>query len=253
MRGSMFPIATATFAMLVATCPARAGAPFVTDDPEPVGDGHWEVYGFSQGSHSREDSSGTLLGIDANYGVGPSAQLHLIAPLTYDAPGGSGSSNTGIGDVELGVKCRLADPGPDDWWPQVGVYPLLEIPTGDADHGLGTSHRRTFLPLWLQKDSGNWTTYGGGGRWMNPGAGNHDYWFFGWLLQYQVTDRFSLGGELFHQSADVADGADTSGFNVGGSYDLDDHYHLLASAGRGLQNTAQTNEFSYYLAIQWTR
>jgi len=252
MRPSMIPMAAA-FAILVATWPAWAGAPFITDDPEPVGDGHWEIYGFSQGSHSRGDDSGTLLGVDANYGVGPNAQLHVITPLAYENPGGSESHSTGIGDVELGVKYRFVDPGPDDWWPQVGVYPLLELPTGDADHGLGTSHRRMFLPVWLQKDFGQWTTYGGGGRWMNPGAGNHDYWFFGWLLQRQVTDRLSLGGELFHQSADADDGNDTTGFNVGGSYDLDDHYHLLASAGRGLRNAARTNAFSYYVAIQWTR
>jgi hypothetical protein len=26
--------------------PAFAGPPFITDDPEPVDLGHWEVYGF---------------------------------------------------------------------------------------------------------------------------------------------------------------------------------------------------------------
>jgi hypothetical protein len=132
------------------------------------------------------------------------------------------------------------------------VYPLLEIPTGDADRGFGNSHVRAFLPVWVQKDLGRWKTYGGGGRWINPGAGNHDYWFFGWVVQRQVTDQIALGAELFHQTSDTDGGKETSGFNVGGSYDLSAHYHLLCSAGRGWQNAAQTNEFSYYFAIQWT-
>jgi hypothetical protein len=42
-------------------CPARAfaGAPYVTDDPEPVVYGHWEVYLASQTSHDREGWGGT--------------------------------------------------------------------------------------------------------------------------------------------------------------------------------------------------
>lgn len=247
----MFSIPAVAFALLVANGPARAGAPFVTDDPEPVGDGHWEVYGFSMGSHVHGDRSGTLAGLDANYGAAPNVQLHLIAPFAFDDPSGSGS-HSGIGDVELGVKYRFVDPGPDEWWPQAGIYPLVEVPTGDADRGLGSSHRRAFLPIWLQRDFGRWTTYGGGGRWINPGAGNQDAWFFGWLLQRRVTDQLVLGGELFHQTADTENGKDTSAFNVGATYDLADHYCLLFSAGRGLQNAAETNEFSYYAAFRWT-
>ena len=54
----------------------------------------------------------------------------------------------------------------------------------------------------LQKDFGRWTSYGGGGYWNNPGPGNRNYWFAGWLLQYQCADNLALGGELFHPIAD---------------------------------------------------
>ncbi len=36
--------------LLMLSRPALAGPPFVTDDPEPVELGHWEVYGFSAGT-----------------------------------------------------------------------------------------------------------------------------------------------------------------------------------------------------------
>ena len=48
------------------------------------------------------------------------------------------------------------------WRPMIGVFPLVEAPTGDARRGLGAGHTREFLPLWLQKSFGGWTTYGGG-------------------------------------------------------------------------------------------
>ena len=237
--------------LLAGVRPALAGPPFITDDPEPVDYGHWEVYGFTMGSHVNGDTSGTLAGVEVNYAAAPNLQLHMIAPLAFDDASGS-NFKAGAGDLELGMKYRFINPGSDDWWPQVGVFPLLEVPTGDADRGLGSGHLRAFLPVWLQKDFGKWTTYGGGGYWVNPGTGNQDYWFAGWLLQRQVTDNLALGGELFHQTADTIGGKDTSGFNVGGIYDFSQHYHLLFSAGRGIQNVSDSNEFSYYLAIQST-
>jgi hypothetical protein len=231
--------------------PAVAGPPFITDDPEPVDLGHWEVYGFSAATHVDGDTSGTLAGVEVNYGAAPNLQLHIIAPLAFDDPRG-GSFQTGLGDVELGVKYRFIDPGKADWWPQVGIFPLIEVPTGDEGRGLGAGQTRAFLPVWVQKDFGKWTTYGGGGYWINPGAGNQNYWFAGWLLRRQVTDKLAIGGELFHQTADRIDGKDSSGFNIGAIYDFNDHYHLLFSAGRGIQDASAPNDFSYYVAIQHT-
>ena len=239
------------FVALIGSQPAWAGPPFITDDPEPVDYQHWEVYGFSMATRMHGDTGGTLAGVEVNYGAAPNLQLHIIAPLAFDAPSG-GSMQTGPGDVELGAKYRFVNPGSDDWWPQVGVFPLVEVPTGNAERGLGSGHTREFLPVWLQKDFGAWTTYGGGGYWINPGVGNQNYWFVGWLLQRQVTDNLALGGELFHQTADTIGGKDSSGFNLGGVYDFTEHYHLLFSAGRGLQDAAAANEFSYYFGFQWT-
>jgi len=245
-----FALCCAVFAVL-AWRPALAGPPFVTDDPEPVDYRHWEVYGFSMATLTHDDAGGTLAGVEVNYGAAPNLQLHLIAPLAFDVHN-SGGMKIGAGDIELGAKYRFVAPGPDDWWPQIGVFPLVELPTGDARHGLGSGHVRDFLPVWIQKDFGKWTTYGGGGYWINPGPGNQNYWFAGWLLQRQVTDKLALGGEVFHQTSSMIGGKDSTGFNLGGVYDFTEHYHLLLSAGRGLQNAPSANECSYYFGFQWT-
>jgi hypothetical protein len=230
---------------------AQAGPPFRTDDPEPVDYQHWEFYAFSAGTHVAGDTSGVLPGIEVNYGVLPDVQLHLVTPLAYDRPDGSGTK-FGYGDTELGVKYRFVQEDKDGWRPMVGVFPLLEVPTGDAERGLGTGHTHGFVPLWLQKSFGKWLTYGGGGYWINPGGGNKNYWFAGWLLQYQLTDALALGGELFHQTASTTDGKAMTGFNLGGVFDITDHHHILFSAGRGIENVTTTNQFSYYVAYQLT-
>ena len=163
--------------LLVCTClamslagAAQAGPPFITDDPEPVDLGHWEVYGFSTGTRVQGDTSGVLGGTEVNYGAAPNLQLHVIVPLALNAAPG-GSTNVGIGDIELGVKYRFPTPGEKDWYPQVAIFPLVEAPTGDAGRGLGAGKTRVYLPVWLQKDFGDWTIYGGGGYWIDGAKG----------------------------------------------------------------------------------
>jgi hypothetical protein len=149
---------------------AVAGPPFRTDDPEPVDYERWEFYLFSTGTHVRGDTAATLPGVELNYGVLPDLQLHVIAPLAFDHASGS-SAQFGYGDTELGVKYRFIQEDENGWRPMVGVFPL-QVPTGNSDRGLGTGSTHAYLPVWLQKSFGDWTTYGGGGYWINPGVGN---------------------------------------------------------------------------------
>jgi hypothetical protein len=230
---------------LIPPASAFAGPPFRTDDPIPVGYHHGEIYLFSTGTHDAEGTSGVAPSVEFNYGILPNTQFHLIAPMAYNAPQGE-ASHFGYGDTEIGVKYRFVRE--TDVLPAIGMFPLVEIPSGDQDKELGNGKAQYFFPIWLQKDSGKWTTYGGGGYWINPGSGNKNYWFSGILLQYSFSDAFYLGGEIFYQTADTVDGEDSSGFNIGGNLPLIGNFQLLYSAGRGLTNTS-SNKFSYYVAL----
>lgn len=243
-------------AALLPPLAAEAGPPFITDDPEPVELGHFEVYGFSYGAVGAHDATGVGPSLEVNWGAAPNLQLHLIANLAYDAPFDAPHAYGG-GDTELGFKYRFISPGKDDWYPQVGIFPLLEVPTGNADRGLGGGYLDAFIPVWIQKDFGKWTTYGGGGYWINRGAGNRDYWYAGWLLQRQMIEKLALGVEVFHTTPIMDGRSGVAGFNVGGQYDFTSHYHLLFSAGRGglayaVDASSVTAPFTYYLAFQWT-
>jgi|ERR1700687_594917 hypothetical protein len=223
-----------------------AGPPYVTDDPEPVDYRHWEFYLASQVAHDKNGWSGTGPHFEANYGALPNLQLHLIAPLVFVLPD-QGQGRYGYGDTEVGVKFRFIQE--TDWRPMVGIFPILELPSGDSKNGLGSGHVQTFLPLWIQKSFGGWTTYGGGGYWINPGAGNRDYWFFGWQVQRKIGEHAAIGVEVFHTTPREVHGESETRFNIGLVVDFTDSQHLLFSAGRGIQGS---NDFQGYLAYQLT-
>jgi hypothetical protein len=230
--------------LLFAPAAVLAGPPYVTDDPEPVEYRHWEVYLASQLSHDVDSWSGTAPHIEANYGAFPNFQLHVIAPLAFVRPAWR-STQYGYADTELGGKWRFIQE--TSWRPQVGTFPLLELPTGDRERGLGSGHARVFLPLWLQKSIGPWTTYGGGGYWVNPGAGNRNWWFAGWQVQCQLLTNVTPGVEIFHTTAQEEGGTAETRFNVGLVFDFSDLHHLLLSTGRGLQGPNRAQVYLAYL------
>jgi len=137
-----------------------------------------------------------LPAFEFNYGVIENVQLHLVAPVAFSTPSGLGTT-LGYGDTELGVKWQFNEES--ETLPIVGIFPLVELPTGNADKGLGSGHTQVFIPVWVQKKWGDFQTYGGGGF-----------------------------------------------------YNVDEHNHLLFSAGKGVQNAAETNRVSSYAGYQYT-
>lgn len=245
--GACFTLGLAAF-FLLAPAPAFAGPPFLTDDPEPVEVQHWEFYVASANVETRDGWSSTAPLFEVNYGALPNLQLHLLAPFAYSAPK-DGSAQYGYGDTELGVKFRFIQEDEAGWQPMVATFPLVELPSGTHKRGLGNGRAQVFLPLWIQKSFGKWTTYGGGGYWINPGPGNRDFSFLGWLLQREVVEHLTVGAEIFHITASQVGGRVETGFNVGAVYDMTENHHLLFSVGRAFQGPT---EFRSYLAYQFT-
>lgn len=223
-----------------------AGPPFITDDPEPVEYHHEEVYISSQYANNKDGQEGTLPHFEFNYGVIPEVQLHLLVPTAFVHPNG-GAAVYGLGDTEVGVKYRFVHE--TDTLPQAGIFPITHIPTGDSDRGLGNGHVPLFLPIWVQKSLGPWTTYGGGGYWNNPGSDNKNFWQLGWLVQRDITKAVTLGAEVFYFGKDTAVGRDRTGYNVGGIFNVSEEHHILFSGGRDITGD---NRLSLYLGYQWT-
>lgn len=236
-------ISLCAFACAIA---AFGGPPFVTDDPEPVDFRHWEVYLSSVVQRDPSGSSGTLPHVEVNYGAAPDLQLHVIVPYAFDRPSGATTAR-GLGNVELGAKYRFVQETRRR--PMVGVFPLVEVPSGNGDRGLGSQHFQFFLPVWLQKSWGTWTSYGGGGYFVNPGLGNRNFWLAGWEVQKDLSERLTLGGELFGTTPDSEDSPREFNFSIGGIYSHDDGHHILFSAGRSITGDI---DFTGYVGFQWT-
>ena len=228
---------------------AFAGPPFETDDPFTLPHHTGEFYLFSAGAHA---AGGTALdaapAIEANYSLIRNTFFHLVAPLSFSKPTGEPGAY-GPGDTEIGFKWQFMDPSGSR--PVIGVFPFLEIPTGDENRGLGGGKPQVFIPVWLGKEMGPWTTYGGGGYWIHPGEGNKNWCFTGILVQRQLTDRMYLGAEVFHQTADVVDGSSGTGINVGGGVTIGGPYQALFSFGRNVQSV-DANRLSFYVALYRT-
>lgn len=228
---------------------AHANPPFETDDPGVFARGTGETYLFATGGSAVAGTNlGAAPGVEVNYSFISNTFLHVVVPLVYNDPS-IGNPAYGPGNIELGFKWRFLDQKHDGI--DVATFPLVELPTGSARRGLGSRKASFFVPLWLEKDWGPWTVYGGGGRWFQNDPGQRDYWFTGILVQRQVSQRLYLGGELFHRTAQTADGPVSTGFNLGGGYTLGGPWQVLFSAGRNLTDVAD-NRFTFYLALYRT-
>lgn len=222
-----------------------AGPPFDTDDPEPVPFRHWEYYVASINTFRPNLWSGTSPHFEVNYGLIRNMQVHLLVPLNYSYVRHEGT-DFGYADTELGVKyCFIQE---TTHRPQVGTFPIFEVPT-IKNKEFGDGRIKVFIPIWVQKSWGKLTTYGGAGYWINPGTGNKNSTFLGWELQYDFSKVITLGGELYFQSEDTWDAKSLNGFNLGGSINFTEQFHIIWSVGHSITNDPF---FSSYFGLLWT-
>lgn len=234
-----------SLALCMTVTKAMAGPPFLTDDPDPVDRHHAEVNAIYQEVRTSGGRAGVLSG-EVNQGCAAETQCHVAVPLAFDRPDG-GPFQTGLGDIELGVKFRFLHSDASAW--SAAIYPTATLPTGDQSRALGNGRAQLLLPLWVQRSAGPWN-FDAGIAWLaNPARDARNSWFAGLLAQRSFGDRLSLGAEVFRRSS-VAQGVPAScGFNVGAIVSIAAHHNLLVSAGRGLSG-GQTNTRSVFVAYQ---
>jgi Putative MetA-pathway of phenol degradation len=215
----------AAFALGGAAVPALAGPPYQTDDPEPTELGHWETYNFVD-----IDALGGTIdgegGVDLNYGAARGLQLTATLPIAFSHEAAD-HWRVGRGDVQLGAKYRFFNDEESGW--EAAVFPRVILPT--SAKGLGGNRVRLLLPLWVQKDLGKTSLFGGGGYEINPGPGNKGFWQAGLAVTHDFTSKLSLGAEAYWQAADTREGSDDAGLDVGLIRKLSGPFSLLLAGG----------------------
>jgi hypothetical protein len=225
---------------------ATAGPPYLTDDPEPTDYQHFEIYAFTDGMAARDGTSGEG-GIDFNYGAAPNLQLTATVPVAYDVPA-LGPAASGLGNVELAAKFRFLTQqtaGLD-----VAVFPRVFVPSASAS--VGEQHASLLLPVWVEKDWGPWSAFGGGGCEINRRGDSRDFCQAGLVVTRQIKSDLQVGLEVFHQTADTIGGQDTTSVGAGVRYDLNDHFHILGYVGRGIENADETDRLNWYTSVLFT-
>jgi hypothetical protein len=233
-------------AMVVLVRPAVAGPPYVADDPEPTDYKHFEIYSFSSGTATAHDLSGAA-GIDFNYGAAPDLQLTATIPAGFDRPV-AGRAGFGLSNIELAAKYRFLHQ--DSFGLDVSIFPRVFLPSGSSAVGNGAAS--LLLPVWVQKDwAGGWSAFGGGGCVISSQS-SQNFCLSGGVVTYQLLPKLQVGAELFHQTADGAGTPASTSLGLGVRYDLNETYHLLGYVRRGIQNTKETDQLSWYTSVLFT-
>lgn len=232
-------------ASLICATQVFAGPPFLTDDPVPVGYETSEVYIFSTFDKTKNEKEIVIPAVEYNYGVLPEVQLHVVIPFIR-ASEDEEPTETGMGDIELGVKYRFIQES--DYIPQVAIFPMVILDTGDEDKRLGNGKTWYRLPVWMQKSWGEWTSFWGGGYVLNDAPDKKDYSFGGWQVQKDINEKWTLGGEVFAKGKDSEEEQGTTILNFGGFYKLDHDLELLFSAGHSINGKSHAIG---YLGLLW--
>jgi hypothetical protein len=217
---------------------ARAGPPFVTDDPVPTDHRNWEIYtGLTYENEGSGTVSAALPFAEFNYGALPNVQVSVSLPLESDIS--PAERRYGYGATEFGIKTRFIQESDDR--PQVSFYPSIEIPSAGG-------HVVTLLPLWLQKSSSRWTAYGGGGLYLNAGRGQRNFTFVGGALERSLSAATTIGAEVYRQGPSTLGTPGVTAANVGVTAQLGDFHAILFSFGRALQ---KSDTFSGYMSYEF--
>ena len=118
----------------------------------------------------------------------------------------------------------------------------MTLPSGSGERGLGAGHAAGFLPVWLQKSFGPWTTYGGGGFRVGPGEGAL---VLGGLLQRKISRHLTLGAEVYRTHPWTGE-PDQTQLNAGGIIDFSERHHLLLSAGPSIGGDSRLQAYAAY-------
>lgn len=224
-------------ALALAPLPARAGPPYITDDPEPTDTRHWEIYNYASGS-TEAGQNQTQFGVDANYGPVEDVQLTATLPLQT-----ASGEPFGAGPVQLAVKVKLLHQHGGGWPLDVAIFPRVIFASAP-----GSGKSQLLLPLWVEHDWGKWSLFGGGGYTLSLG---HDprarnFWQQGAVLSRQWTPGFQAGLEYFGQSAASPGDHATHALNFGAQVHLHGPFSLIGSYGKGLNRPLT----AYYAALK---
>ncbi len=210
--------------------------PYLTGDGTTVPYQDWEFELFSNLVFAKQGPDEKTLTAEVRYGLLSRAELFLEMGYGHVSRDYEIPSLHGIGDSEIGFKYRFLDEC--TLGPKMAIEPRLGIPTGNSNVG---NDRMWFkLPLWLEKNWGDFSTATGAGVLFNDAIDAKNFLFAGWKVRYQVTENLNFGTEFYYQGKDSVDTRDVSLINVASIYQLNNTFSLQVALGHSVHGPDQT-------------
>lgn len=243
----------------VAVSIARAGPPLLTDDPETLPKGRFELNtAYTLAVSARDGDAGRTWEheaplFDLNYGLVEGVQLKFEVPLVAvldEADGGS--ARAGLGDLSLGAKLRLLDE--KERALGVSVYPAFGVPTGNHAKGLSTGSPSLTLPVQAGRHflEDKLFVYADAGYQEQFAKGEPDLWYTGLAAEYEVSDGVVLCAEVRGEFG-VRGGDDDALFNVGLKWALAEHATFIGAVGRSFDPSPESGaDLLLYVGVQWS-
>jgi hypothetical protein len=241
-------LAGLVFGLVSLVALAQGGPPLLTDDPGTPGNGHSELNIAFLLEKSKGESLYSAPLIDFNYGVGERIQLKAEIPWLIRNET-SANSQSGLGNLLLGLKWRFLDENPAGV--DLSVYPQFDFNTSAHSRrsGLVPEGMELFLPAEVAKDLGLIS--------VNLELGylfreeREDEWIWGLALGRKLTDEIEVLGEVHGETARKFNRGELV-WNLGARIKLSELNSILVSAGRGIRGESRGEpDFIGYLGLQF--
>lgn len=230
--------------------PLLAGPPMITDDPDTLDPGCWEI-NLATTLERRADTwnlEAPLL--DCNYGLMERVQLKFEIPYLVELNEGA-ADQSGVGDSSLGMKWRFLDQ--ETAGLSVSTYPQIAFQSSQhaVDRGLADEGFELLLPLQFSRELDDKTTvFGDLG--FNYAEHGEDGWIWGIAGGREIREGFSLLAELHGQCGKDWNDQEIV-CNAGFHWSAFDHVALIGSLGTGLiEGTEPLPKLIAYLGTQLT-
>ncbi|MBS0271948.1 MAG: transporter [Proteobacteria bacterium] len=221
---------------------------FIVDSPVPT---PYEqvMMDINASVDHRKSGTGTRLpALETQIGAYPDVQIRTVIPVAVlNAPKEKRSAYH-YGDIGIGFKYRFLHE--TKWCPQAAFYPKFTLPSGVPELGTGNKSWTGTVPFWLQKNWGSWSLTAGGGYLFNPAKHKYNYPFGGALLTKKVTERLTLGNELFAQGPISLNNGSRLIYNFGGHYYFTPNTFILFSTGHSIAG-AKTYVAFFGVGLTW--
>jgi hypothetical protein len=241
-------LAAALCGGLSLTAWSQGGPPLVSDDPDTVPDGHWEINIAAIGSRTPGLKQLSVPDADINYGWGDDLQLKLDTPWLLSEQDGK-PLQSGLGASQLGFKWRFVDQKTAGF--SLSTYPQLTTNFAPSSYrrGITDAGETWFLPLEASIELAGYGLDGELGRYLSSIGG--DAWATGLVVSRACAPQLECLAEIRET---FEPHSPQTLLNLGGRREIGDSLALLFALGHDFGATSRDRQtVLFYLGIQVRR